>query len=134
MNNQEKREGQPNEPQDLPSLESQEHDDLSKVLGAKEDGDETVSQANEFQGSTLLNSGASKSYQTIPREVQAESEAQLDKPEVPTDEQCSLKPDNPPDVLRRDLKRIKSAVDDSLNRFSQALNDLLNLDDKDENK
>jgi len=167
MNDKEKREGQPKEPQVLLSLESGERETLLEELAGKEDKEGMVGQPN--QGSTP-NSGTSKSDLIVPPEVQAdEPKAQPDTPEsakeekekeiqpqeptvslpkdhgadksdkveeneAPAYEQSRQKPDNPLDIFRRDIKRIKSSADDSFNRLGKKINDLLNLDDKGENK
>ena len=71
---------------------------------------------------------------SLPKDHGAYKYDKVEPHEAPASEQSPQDPDNPPDILRRDLKRIKSAVDDSLNRIGKKLSDLLDLDDEDQNK
>ena len=71
---------------------------------------------------------------SLPKDHGADKFDEVESNEGLTYEQSDQKPDNPPDILRRDLKRIKSSVDDSFNRLGKKLNELLNLDGEDQNK
>lgn len=77
--------------------------------------------------------------EVVPTEVLAdETKAQPDTPESPAEEKereaQSQELDNPSTILRRDLRRIKTSVDDSFNRLGKKLNDLLNFDGNDQNE
>ena len=71
---------------------------------------------------------------SIPKDLVVDKPDKVEPNEAPAYERSHQKPDNPSDIFRRDLKRIKSSVDDSFSRLGKKLNDLLNLDGKDQNK
>ena len=124
-------EGLPKEPQI--SQPTPDQDLIDEVVPAEVLADEPSAQPDSSESPKEEDKEIQQQEHHPLKDQGADKSDEVESNEAPAYERSHQKPDNPPDILRRDLKRIKSSVDDSFSRLGKKLNDLLNLDGKDKN-